>query len=125
MFDSRRVLVVDDDREIRDIATMRLEAAGYDVTSAIDGQDGIDMISKQMPDVIVMDLRMPRKDGMGMLTELKARIDTKQIPVVMLSASVIDERLALDAGARFFLSKPYKGADLLSAVRVSLSESVV
>ena len=125
MFDSRRVLVVDDDREIRDIATMRLEAAGYDVTSAIDGQDGMDMISKQMPDVIVMDLRMPRKDGMGMLTELKARIDTKQIPVVMLSASVIDERRALDAGARFFLSKPYKGADLLSAVRVSLSESVV
>lgn len=122
LMNAKTILVIDDEIEIRDVAAMRLCMAGYKVTQAIDGQDALDKLSIEMPDAIVMDSRMPRKDGMVVLTELKRRADTCHIPVVMLSASLIDKRRALDNGARFFIAKPYKGADLLEAIRVSMNE---
>lgn len=122
MLDPKTVMVVDDDSEIRDSVILRLTSSGYSVTSAVDGQDAIDQIMMHHPHVVIMDSRMPRKDGMAALIELKTRADTQDIPVVMISASVIDKRRALDAGARFFIAKPYKSSDLLNAIHVSLRE---
>ena len=122
MFNSKSILVVDDDHEIRNATMMRLQFSGYSVTSAVDGQDALDNIELQKPDAIVMDLRMPRMDGLSALNSLKARSDTSHIPVVMVSASVVDKRKALEAGARFFISKPYNSCDLLAAIEVSLIE---
>ena len=122
MFNSKSILVVDDDHEIRNATMMRLQFSGYSVTSAVDGQDALDNIELQKPDAIVMDLRMPRMDGLAALISLKIRSDTSHIPVVMVSASVVDKRKALDAGARFFISKPYSSRDLLAAIEVSLLE---
>ena len=122
MFNSKSILVVDDDHEIRNATIMRLQFSGYSVTSAEDGQDALDAIDLQKPDAIVMDLRMPRTDGLSALNSLKARSDTSHIPVVMVSASVVDKRKALEAGARFFVSKPYNSCDLLAAIEVSLIE---
>ena len=118
----KRVLVVDDDYEIRIAMVMRLQFAGYAVLSAEDGQDALDKISLHKPDAIVMDLRMPRRDGLSALISLKTRSETTHIPVVMVSASVVDKRKALEAGARFFVSKPYNSCDLLAAIEVSLIE---
>ncbi len=101
---------------------MRLQFAGYSVISAEDGKDALDRIDLQKPDAIVMDLRMPRTDGLSALISLKSRSDTSPIPVVMVSASVVDKRKALDAGARFFIAKPYNWCDLLAAIEVSLKE---
>lgn len=123
MSKSKSILVVDDDCEIRNVAILRLQFAGYTAISAQDGQDALDRINLEKPDAIVMDLRMPRMDGLSALSSLKLRASTCQIPIVMVSASVVDKRRALDAGARFFIAKPYNFCDLLEAIEVSLCEA--
>jgi CheY-like chemotaxis protein len=117
------VLVVDDDCEIVMAATLRLRAAGYRAQTACDGESGVAAAAECHPDVILLDVRMPRKDGLTALGELKARRDTKDIPIVMLSASNVDQQAALDAGARFFLKKPYRGDMLVQAVAMAAEKS--
>jgi DNA-binding response OmpR family regulator len=112
----RTVLLVDDDLEIVEATGIRLRAAGYHTLVAHDGQEGIASAVRCRPDAILLDVRMPLLDGFGALAELRRHEDTKQIPIIVLSASVSDQRAALDAGARFFLRKPYQGAALVRAV---------
>jgi DNA-binding response OmpR family regulator len=112
--------MVDDDHEILHAACMRLRAAGYSTLEATDGESGVAAAVARHPDLILLDVRMPRKDGLAALSELKRRSDTKDIPVVMLSASIVDQGAGLDAGARFFIRKPYSGAALVKAVRAAI-----
>ena len=121
MPDSATVLMVDDDREIVRCACLRLQSAGYRMTTAGDAEAGIAAALANHPDVILLDVRLPRRDGLSALSELKRRPETKHIPVVMLSASIVDQQAALDAGARFFLRKPYRGDMLVQAVRTALT----
>jgi len=121
MSEARTVLVVDDDEEIVRAACMRLRAAGYKALEANDGPSGIAAAIADQPDLILLDVRMPNKDGLEVLSELKHRPDTKRIPVVLLSASIVDQEAGLDAGARFFIRKPYSGATLMQAVRTALA----
>lgn len=122
MPEQHTVLVVDDDREIVTAATMRLRAASYRTLTAYDGESGVALAAKGRPDVILLDVRMPCKDGLTALRELQQCCDTKDIPVVMLSASVVDQQAALDAGAQFFLKKPYCGDTLLLTVARALEK---
>ena len=115
------VLMVDDDREIVRGACLRLQAAGYRMLIAGDAEAGIAAAIANHPDAILLDVRLPRRDGLSALSDLKRRPETKHIPVVMLSASVVDQQAALDAGARFFLRKPYRGDMLVQAVRAALT----
>jgi DNA-binding response OmpR family regulator len=117
---SATVLIVDDDREIVRGVSLRLEAAGYRMLTAGDAEVGIATAVANRPDIIVLDVRLPRRNGLSALSDLKRRPQTKQIPVVMLSASVVDQQAALDAGARFFLRKPYRGDVLVQAIRTAL-----
>lgn len=121
MSEARTVLVVDDDEEIVRAACMRLRAAGYKALEANDGSSGMAAAIAAHPDLILLDVRMPKKDGLTVLSELKHRPDTRHIPVVMLSASIVDQEAGLDAGARFFIRKPYSGATLMQAVRTALA----
>src|SRR5262245_30894726 len=116
MPDRATVLMIDDDREIISGACLRLGAAGYHMLTACDAESGIAAAIDRQPDIIVLDVRLPRRDGLSVLSELKRRPETKHIPVVMLSASVVDQQAALDAGARFFVRKPYRGDVLVQAV---------
>ena len=120
MPDPATVLIVDDDREIVRGVSLRLEAAGYRMLTAGDAEAGIATAVANLPDIIVLDVRLPRRNGLSALSDLKRRSQTKQIPVVMLSASVVDQQAALDAGARFFLRKPYRGDVLVQAIRSAL-----
>jgi DNA-binding response OmpR family regulator len=86
-----------------------------------DGEEGVRKAFEEQPNVIVMDIRMPKKDGMTALAELKMNEETRHIPIVMLSASIVDQSRALDAGARFFLTKPYHGRDLLATVAAAVA----
>jgi CheY-like chemotaxis protein len=115
-------LVVDDDREIVLGTRLRLRFAGYDSVAAFDGREGISAALEQYPDVTILDIRMPRMDGLAMIRELKSRPETRNVPVVVLSASLRDKRRALEAGARFVLTKPCRSADLLEAVLVAIQE---
>jgi DNA-binding response OmpR family regulator len=120
MPDPATILIVDDDREIVRGVSLRLEAAGYRMLTAGDAETGIATAIADRPDIIVLDVRLPRRNGLSALSDLKRRPQTKQIPVVMLSASVVDQQAALDAGARFFLRKPYRGDVLVQAIRAAL-----
>ena len=122
MSDHATVLLIEDDREILNVAALRLRAAGYTTLAAADGEEGVQKAVADRPDAIVLDVRMPRKDGMTALVELQEQDETRHIPVVMLSASVVDQQRALEAGARFFLTKPYQGRDLLTAVSAAMDK---
>lgn len=115
------ILVIDDDHDVVFGASLRLRAAGYQTLVAYDGQQGIGVAKDRHPDAIVLDVRMPRLDGLAALSRLRTSRDTRDIPIVMVSASLIDRHAALDAGARFFLSKPYQPESLLAAVRSAMA----
>jgi DNA-binding response OmpR family regulator len=122
MFDRPSVLIVDDDSEIVRGASLRLRAAGYHTLTAQDGQTAVVSAAASRPNAIVLDVRMPVQNGLVALAELKQRPDTRDIPVIMLSASIGDQQAALDAGAQFFLRKPYRGEDLVRAVNTIISQ---
>jgi CheY-like chemotaxis protein len=119
------VLIVDDNREIVFGTTLRLKVAGYEPLSASGGWEGVRMAREHRPDVILLDVQMPDLGGLETIDELKADESTRQIPVVVLSASLRDKQQALDRGARFFLPKPCRGEELLTAVRAAVSNPAV
>jgi CheY-like chemotaxis protein len=116
----KKVLIVDDDVQICAGTKLRLESAGYETCLASDGDLGFEAACEECPDLVLMDVSMPRLNGLDALTLLRANERTSRIPVVMLSASMPDQRKALDAGARFFVRKPYSGQDLLAAVEKAI-----
>jgi CheY-like chemotaxis protein len=123
MRNRRRILVIDDNHEVLLGASIRLRNAGYETLVALDAGEGISSAIREHPDAILLDVRMPGMDGLTALGELKRRTDTRDIPIVMLSASVVDQKAALDAGARFFLSKPYQGRNLIDAIQLAIADT--
>ena len=104
-----RVLVIDDEPDVRWLIRMSLERAGHEVLAAEDGLRGVALAMKQHPDVIVLDLMMPVMDGYTVLDELAKDPRTAGIPVLVLSARAIpsEAKRATEAGARRFLEKPF------------------
>jgi CheY-like chemotaxis protein len=104
-----RVLVIDDEPDVRWLIRMSLERAGHEVIAAEDGLRGIALAQKQRPEIIVLDLMMPVMDGYAVLAELAKDPRTAGVPVVVLSARAIPDEAerATSAGARRFLEKPF------------------
>lgn len=123
MSERRRVLLVDDDRDIVRGVGIRMRAAGYDVLVAHDGRAGMAAALRAAPDAIVLDMRMPVMDGMAVLDELRRHAETAGIPVVVLSASVVEKGKvrALELGARYFLEKPFDAPRLIEAVDAAIA----
>lgn len=121
---NQSVLLVDDDQDIIAGVGMRLMAMGYETHTAHDGEQGIERALELQPDAIVMDVRMPKVSGLEALVELQGNTETKHIPIIMLSASLVDQKMALDSGARYFLKKPYQGKELAAALQVAMSPAV-
>lgn len=119
-----RVLLVDDDREIARGASIRLRAAGYDVRTAYDGEQGLTAVLADHPDAIVADLRMPCMDGLTMLNELRNRPEGRSIAVVVLSASIQEDtrRRIHEMGLRHIVEKPYRPDELIRAVEAALHD---
>lgn len=118
-----RILIVDDDVDICQGTSLRLQAAGYRAILARNGEEAVASAVANHPDAIVLDVRMPKLDGLTTLSRLKHDEETRNIPVVMLSASIGDRKASLDAGARYFLDKPYPGNALVEAVTSAIAES--
>lgn len=118
---STTVLIVDDDPEVRLGTRVRLNAAGYKTLEAEDGLRGIAMAIEHVPDAILLDVRMPRMDGLTALKLMQNNDITRNTPVVMLSASHVDQTEALDSGAKYFLSKPYQGSQMLASIEAAIS----
>ncbi len=125
MLDQQRILIVDDNQDITEFLRMRLEANDYGVSVAANGQDGIARAKKTHPDLILLDIKMPGIDGIETLRRLKSEPQTKDIPVVMLTAeSQARFILAADKlGSKGFLIKPCHTGDLLHEVRDNIQRS--
>ena len=124
MRDKPRVLIVDDDPEIVQAVSIRLGAAGYEVITAPDGEQGLEQALETRPDMIVMDILMPTMDGLTALARIHAHSATRSTPVVVLSACSSARNHALELGARYFLDKPYNAKTLLAAIESSMAEEV-
>ena len=112
------VLIVEDNELNRDMLSRRLERKGFRVLMAIDGLQGVELAEASCPDIILMDLSLPVMDGMEALRQLRARPNTKSIPVVALTAHafVSDRQNALDQGFDEYESKPVNLPQLLRKI---------
>jgi two-component system KDP operon response regulator KdpE len=116
------VLVIDDEPQIRRLLRVNLEADGYQVLDATNGQDGIVQAAQHRPDVILLDLGLPDLDGVAVLKRLR---EWSQVPVVVLSVRdhENDKIAALDAGADDFVTKPFSSGELRARLRTALRRS--
>ena len=117
-----RVLTVDDDPSIRKFIRANLEARGYQVLLAGDGEEAIKVIEAELPDLILLDIMMPKMDGFTVCRQLR---EWTEIPIIMLTArdSETDKVKCLDAGADDYLTKPFSLKELLSRVKAILRRS--
>ena len=120
-----RVLVVDDEPDLVRILEFGLKAAGYAVETAPDGQEGLKKARESKPDVILLDLMLPKLDGYKVCRLLKFDERYKHIPIVILSARTQegDQALAHEMGANRFLTKPYEFSEILDHIQALLKES--
>lgn len=117
MANPHRILVVDDDRDIVAAMSIRLKALGYEVLTAFDGMAALTISHDTVPDIILMDIRMPRMDGLQVLAELRKVERTREIPVITVSGNIVDKQRALEQGARQFLTKPVDPKVLLQSIQ--------
>ena len=123
-----RILVVDDEREIREVVRTTLEEKGYQVMEAADGLEAYaavaDAAVAEKPDLVVLDLMLPRLNGFEVLEKLKENPQTSYIPVVILTArgQTQDETRALRSGATDFMTKPWSADELADRVRIALDQ---
>jgi len=115
----RTILVVDDDRRVIDLLQISLTQNGYKVNTALTGEEGLEAVRREQPDLIILDLRLPKKTGFEVCAALKSSKETAHIPIVMVSASAeVDARLqGLMHGADDYLTKPFSPKELLIKVR--------
>ncbi len=110
-----RVLVVEDDAGTQSLLRKQLESNGFHVTIAVNGLDGLMKLEQAQPDVIVCDMNMPELDGVGFVRAIKAKNETRKIPVIFLTASNDPRHMVdgINVGARFYLTKPFEMNELI------------
>ena len=116
---AKTILTVDDSASIRQMVTFTLKSAGYDVTEAVDGQDGLDKAKTKPFDLVFTDQNMPRMDGLTLIKNLRNLAQYKTTPILMLTTEAGDAMKAQGraAGATGWLVKPFDPAKLLEVVK--------
>lgn len=114
-----RVLVVDDEPHIRRLLVTRLTAEGYDVAEAENGEDGLEIVLSEPPDIVLLDLMMPGASGLEILSRIRSTEGLERLPVVILTAKGqdTDRELALAGGASDFITKPFSPMKLLTRIQ--------
>ena len=114
-----RVLVIDDSEVIRQLITINLELEGFEVVTAVDGQDALDKIHEVQPDVITIDVKMPRLDGLDTVARLRADPRTAGLKIAMVTASAqeVDLRRGETAGVDAYVTKPFDPEALVRTIR--------
>lgn len=119
---TKKILVIEDEADLRASVVRFLLAEGYDVFVAENGEQGMDVAIKEMPDLIVCDIAMPQMDGFGTLFSLRENVTTSHIPFIFLTASdrVYDRKFGFELGANDYITKPFSFDVLLAAIRKRL-----
>ncbi len=115
---ARKILVVDDERHIVRLVEVNLQRAGYDVIAAYDGIEALEKTKSEKPEMIILDVMMPRMDGFEVLKELRGNPESKDIPVIMLTAKAQDADIfkGWSSGVDSYLTKPFNPRELLAFV---------
>ncbi len=119
-----KILVAEDERDIRDLVAFTLRFAGYEVFTAANGEEAVQMAPNVSPDLVLMDVRMPRMTGYEACKIMKLNPDLRDIPVVFLSAKGQESEIqqGLDVGAEEYLLKPFAPDQLTSHVKSILAK---
>ncbi len=119
-----KILLVEDDELNRDMLSRRLVKKGFEVVTAIDGKQGVDMASTENPDIILLDMSLPVMDGWQAAGILKSNASTQGIPIIALTAHTMagDRERALEAGADDYDTKPVVITRLLDKIKANLGE---
>jgi DNA-binding response OmpR family regulator len=117
------VLVIDDDPVILELLRVNFEIEGFDVICATDGEDGLRRAQADRPDVVISDIMMPRRDGLQLLTELKANPATEDLPVILLSAKAQKSEVqhGIDMGADDYITKPFDPLELIDRLNAVMA----
>lgn len=119
------VLVVEDEPAQREVLSYNIEAEGYRVSKAENGEDALMLVEEETPDLIVLDWMLPSVSGIEVCRQLKTRPETRDVPIIMLSArsEEVDKVRGLETGADDYVVKPYSVGELLARVRTQLRRS--
>lgn len=123
--DKKRILIVDDEEDILKVLKFRLEANNYEVLSASDGQEGLTKARTEKPDLMILDLMLPKLDGYKVCRMLKFDETYKTIPIIMFTARAQkeDEGLGKEMGADAYITKPFEPEVLLEKIRELLKKT--
>lgn len=115
----KKILVVDDEKTISDIIVFNLEKEGYEIKVAHDGEEGLNKFNQESPDLIILDLMLPKMDGLEVCREIRK---VSNVPIIMLTAkdSEIDKVLGLELGADDYVTKPFSNRELVARVKANL-----
>lgn len=118
----KRILIVDDEEDILNVLKFRLEANNYEVLTASDGHEGLNKARTERPDLLILDLMLPKLDGYKVCRMLKFDESYKAIPIIMFTAKAQqkDEELGKEMGADAYIAKPFEPEILLEKIRVLL-----
>jgi len=115
----KKILVVDDEKPISDIISFNLENEGYAIEKAYDGEQALEVFEKSQPDLVILDLMLPKMDGLEVCREIRK---TSHVPIIMVTAkdSEIDKVLGLELGADDYVTKPFSNRELIARVKANL-----
>lgn len=118
----QKILVVDDEKPISDIIKFNLNKEGFDVDAAYDGEEAIAKVEEYQPDLMILDLMLPKKDGLEVAREVRK---THDFPIIMVTAkdTEIDKVLGLEMGADDYVTKPFSNRELVARVKANLRRS--
>ncbi len=121
---AKKILLVDDEPDIISMLKLRLEASGYDVITAADGNIAYDKAKSELPDLVILDLMLPGMDGYQVCRLLKFNEKYRHIPIIMLTAKSQkdDKDWGQKVGADFYLTKPFDAAELLNKIKELLDK---
>lgn len=118
----KRILIVDDEKNIRDIIIYNLKKEGYQILQAADGEEGVRLAMEEEPDLILLDIMMPKMDGYEACKKIR---ETKNTPIIMLTARAeeVDKVLGLEFGADDYVTKPFGVRELMARVKANLRKA--
>ncbi|TMQ58353.1 MAG: response regulator [Candidatus Eisenbacteria bacterium] len=121
-----KILVVDDEIYIVHILDFSLGMEGYEVVTALDGEQALERVKSEKPDLIVLDIMMPKLDGYEVCKSIKSNAATQHIPVILLSAKGrnVDQKLGFDVGADDYITKPFSPRKLVERINQLLGQTV-
>ncbi|MFA6159724.1 MAG: response regulator [Parcubacteria group bacterium] len=120
---NKKILIIEDEETLQKALTQYLEEENFEVFGAMDGEKGVEMVKKEKPDLVLLDIILPKKDGFKVLEEIKQNENTKNIPVILLTnlESIEDIQKAFDKGATTYLVKSeYKLEDIVKKINETL-----